>query len=307
MTRENSPDTDDSEMGRSTPPPKIVDMLQGSFEPARLDPPPIATIPLVKNNKQSEARPPEEDADDPEETPAAMATPAFWSDRRNTMLVTFGAAAIFILVLAVIAAHIGREAIRRREQRPSQAETAVEARSISGEAAPVAGIPVKPRFGIPTPPSISDMEAKSRAPMPAALPTKLQIVKAALCRNVTGFARYESLTETRLRARHLPLVQLYVEFEGPQPEIREDGRHVYRLAQEIRMARSDSVRGEALLDTTVSLTEVAMGPKRDFFASQYLRPTRTAEPGNYLIEVRLTDQVDNTSVSAKIPVTIVAE
>lgn len=290
-------------------------MLAEAFEPSSSELPPVLSIPTT--------RPEEPDAEEPykglsAEEDAGMGPSSRLEKRVRSVCIGM----VLLVVLGLIVFFI----TRGRHSAPPGAgvaapvpEESIASSETIGETEPVAESPMKPRFGIPPPPASLEAAteprtASVRAEPGAAQPEgwisearKLRIAKAVLSRNVTGFARYEPLTEARLRARHLPLVQLYVEFEAPQPEVREDGRHVYRLAQDIRMVRGDSGRGAPLIENTVSLTEVAMGPKRDFFASQYLRPARPAEPGDYVIEVRLTDQVANITAAAKIPVTIVAE
>lgn len=134
----------------------------------------------------------------------------------------------------------------------------------------------------------------------------LGLPKLVLCRSVIGFSRYEAFTDAALKARHLPLIQAYVEIANPKAEVRDDGRHVYRLSEQIRLFRN-STPAAPIMDTTVSLTEVTMGSKHDFFAAQYLRPSRAAEPGDYTIEVRVTDQVSGQVASAKAPLRIVAD
>lgn len=134
----------------------------------------------------------------------------------------------------------------------------------------------------------------------------LELPKLVLCRSVIGFSRYEAFTDQTLKARHLPLIQAYVEIANPKAEVRDDGRHVYRLSEQIRLFRNNTP-SMPIMDTTVSLTEVTMGSKHDFFAAQYLRPSRAAEPGDYTLEVRVTDQVSGQVVSAKAPLRIVAD
>lgn len=127
----------------------------------------------------------------------------------------------------------------------------------------------------------------------------LETKRVLLCRNVTGFGRYEPVLEEVLRSRHLPLAQVYVEFTGARPEIREDGRYVYRLAQSLRLKRVDRADEPALMDTTVSLTELSLSPRHDFFSAQYLRTEKPVPAGDYVVEIELTDQVSGARAFGK--------
>lgn len=135
----------------------------------------------------------------------------------------------------------------------------------------------------------------------------LEIRRVLVCRNVSGFGRYDPLIESAVRARHVSLLQAYVEFAHPKPEIREDGRYVYRLSQSLRMRRADKEQGAPIMDTTLSLTELSLSPKRDFFSAQYLQPAQPLTPGAYILEVSLTDQVGGTTSRGKATLTVLSD
>lgn len=135
----------------------------------------------------------------------------------------------------------------------------------------------------------------------------LETKRVLLCRNVTGFGRYEPVVEESIRSRHLPLVQVYVEFAGAKPEIREDGRYIYRLSQGLRLRRANRAEEPALIDTTISLTELSLSPRRDFFSAQYLRTEKPAPPGDYVVEIELTDQVSGARAFGKALAKVVAD
>lgn len=135
----------------------------------------------------------------------------------------------------------------------------------------------------------------------------LEAKRVLLCRNVTGFGRYEPVVEESIRSRHLPLVQVYVEFTGARPEIREDGRYIYRLSQGLRLRRVNRAEEPALIDTAISLTELSLSPRHDFFSAQYLRPEKPVPPGDYVVEIELTDQVTGARAFGKAWAKVVAD
>ena len=135
----------------------------------------------------------------------------------------------------------------------------------------------------------------------------LETRRVVLCRNVSGFGRYELFTEPSIRARYVPLLQVYVEFANPKAEIRDDGRYVYRLSQDIKMRSANKEDAAPLMDTTVSLTELSLSPRKDFFSAQYLRPTQPIPPGDYVIEVSLSDQIGQTTAKGKARLSVVSD
>ncbi len=166
--------------------------------------------------------------------------------------------------------------------------------------------PVTPEEAVPT---VQEELVPEPPPLPVAGPEPveadpavphLQITKVELARSVTGFALYEPIPDIPLRPHHVQHMFVYVEFRNPRPEDREDGRFVYNMTKNVRLFRADVGSTEPLMNTTVSLLERGLSPRQDFYARQRLQSARPIQPGEHVVEVRISDRNSGESITEQV-------
>ncbi len=168
--------------------------------------------------------------------------------------------------------------------------------------------PYPPAAGIDsTERDTTDASGRLSREAPALYPEPIDrfaIPRIELVRHVSGFGQFDRLPDIPILPRHVPHIYVYTELVNPRPETRTDERKVYQLTKRIVLYREDIGRSEPLMDTSVSLIERGLSPRRDFYSSYPLQPTRRIDPGEYRVWVRLTDQVSGQTAEKETTFTV---
>lgn len=302
-------------------PPRILDQLMADLKPAGGSLPPkgriqIPTLPRPSEPENKEPVPPPPSTaakpkPEPEEPVSPTPTPPPRPQKEPVLVVEdppqkaerdapksarwLMLAGIVLLVLNLVLLSLvallwlGRDGVMESWTQPEAPVVAAPA------ATPTPSPPASPERTAPPPVA---------PPRETLEPEPFTISKLVLARSVTGFGLYESIPDTPLRARHVPFIQVYVEMENPQAEIRHDNRYVYQFSKAIRLFRTEIGPSEPLMDSAVSLVVSGLSPRRDFHASQALQTSRRLSPGEYTLMVRLTDNVSGQYATRETTFTI---
>jgi len=132
----------------------------------------------------------------------------------------------------------------------------------------------------------------------------LKISKLVLCRDITGFGKYERFPDNSFNIHQLPLVHAYVEIANLKSEPGPNHQYVIRISKDIRLISQSMSGEEVVMQTAMSATEVSRSIQRDFYISQLLNPPRDLQSGDYLLEVRINDKVSGETATASVPLTV---
>ncbi|MCC5828395.1 MAG: hypothetical protein JJU36_03010 [Phycisphaeraceae bacterium] len=131
----------------------------------------------------------------------------------------------------------------------------------------------------------------------------VRISKARLTRQVGGFGIYEALPHTRFTAGRSHSLVTYLELDRFET-VRRGELHVVNLLQEIELY-SQSAGHEPIWRTeSARLVDESRNRRRDFFTVQVVRLPSLAV-GHYVLKIRITDQANQTTDVASIPITII--
>ena len=140
---------------------------------------------------------------------------------------------------------------------------------------------------------------------PVSIPTPeagapLAISELRLCRNVSGFASFEPLNETSVKAGQQILI--YCEMTGLRYEAKDAG-FVSRISSriDIRPAGGGPIQWEHELGAA---DDVCRRRRHDYYVNYFVQLPRTLTPGSYTLRLTQTDLIANRSTTAEIPLAI---
>ena len=132
---------------------------------------------------------------------------------------------------------------------------------------------------------------------------KIVIANIALCKQVTGFGNYEAFPKNEYKLGELPRILVYTELDKFKSRKQEDGQFSVRLVQELSLVKAGGKdKTPVWSEQPVQIADVARNPRRDFFLVQVLRLNDKIEAGDYELVVKVTDQADGATSSARMPI-----
>ncbi len=137
----------------------------------------------------------------------------------------------------------------------------------------------------------------------------VSISQAWLCRAVSGYGSFQPFEVYEFRRGELPNILFYTELEHYRSERQADGRYVVRLVQELSLIKERSFGREKPIwsEQPVEISDVSRNARRDFFLVQYLRLPEKLDAGEYILQIKVTDQATGGSSTKTVPLRIVSK
>lgn len=134
---------------------------------------------------------------------------------------------------------------------------------------------------------------------------KLLIDRAVLCSQVAGFGNYTPFGKNEFRASDLPRILVYVELENFKSTPQPDGQLAVKLVTELSLVKAGARDQSAVwAEQPVQVTDAARSARRDFFFVQVLRLPADLAPGEYELQIKVSDLADGSASTARTPVRI---
>jgi hypothetical protein len=175
-------------------------------------------------------------------------------------------------------------AVRHLEAgRPHDAEVALAALPAGGRALPVLATAVQLAAGGSVADLVRTLDGLSANLAPQA---PLEVTRAALCRDVKGFARFDPLPDRpTLPAHKRPTVWVYLELRNVAPRPAGGDKFVVRLNRSLVVQDAAGAVVDQYAEPPDPLE--LRGPRRDNFAALWFRAP--AAPGEYSVTLRVQE------------------
>jgi len=137
----------------------------------------------------------------------------------------------------------------------------------------------------------------------------ISISQAWLCRAVSGYGSFMPFDVYEFRQGDLPNILVYTELEHYRSERQSDGQYVVRLVQELSLVKERAFGRDKPVwsEQPVEISDVSRNARRDFFLVQYLRLPEKLDAGDYILQIKVTDQATGGSSTKSIPLRIVSK
>jgi hypothetical protein len=135
---------------------------------------------------------------------------------------------------------------------------------------------------------------------------KINVTRVHLCKNIAGFGGYEVFPKNEFSLSALPRVLIYTELAQFKSQRQPDGQSAVKLVQELTLVKAGGGERRAVwTEQPVQITDLSRTPRRDFFLGQILRVPANIEPGDYELQVKVSDLADGGSSTASVPLRLV--
>lgn len=135
---------------------------------------------------------------------------------------------------------------------------------------------------------------------------KVSVTRALLCKNIAGFGGYETFPKNEFSLAALPRILIYTELANFKTQRQPDGQSAVKLVQELSLLKPGSGERRAVwTEQPVQITDLSRTPRRDFFLGQVLRIPGNIEPGEYELQVKVSDLADGGLSTSVIPLRLV--
>ncbi len=130
----------------------------------------------------------------------------------------------------------------------------------------------------------------------------LKITNTRLCRKCTYYGIYEEFPEYRFKLHKLPRIIVYAELDNFRSQLEPDGRFLVKQQMAMAIYDAESKTSEAVWqDTPRKLAVYSISELHDFFYANLLELPDEMQPGNYELEVTVTDLISKQKDSSRVP------
>ncbi len=135
------------------------------------------------------------------------------------------------------------------------------------------------------------------------------ITQAWLCQGVSGYGSFQPFDVYEFRKGDLPNILVYTELEHYRSERQANGQYLVRLVQELSLVKERAFGKEKPVwaEEPVEISDLSRNARRDFFLVQYLRLPETLDTGDYILQIKVTDQATGGVSTKSLPLRIVSK
>lgn len=137
----------------------------------------------------------------------------------------------------------------------------------------------------------------------------VSISQAWLCRAVSGYGSFQPFDAYEFRRGELPNILVYTELEHYRSERQANGQYLVKLVQELSLVKERAFGKEKPVwaEEPVEISDVSRNARRDFFLVQYLRLPEKLDTGDYILQIKVTDQATGGVSTKTVPLRIVSK
>lgn len=137
----------------------------------------------------------------------------------------------------------------------------------------------------------------------------VSITQAWLCRAVSGYGSFQPFDVYEFRRGDLPSILVYTELEHYRSERQANGQYLVRLVQELSLVKERAFGKEKPVwaEEPVEISDLSRNARRDFFLVQYLRLPEKLDAGDYILQIKVTDQATGGVSTKSLPLRIVSK
>jgi hypothetical protein len=131
---------------------------------------------------------------------------------------------------------------------------------------------------------------------------KVRITRSLLCKNIAGFGGYEPFPKNEFSMVAVPRILVYTELANFKSQRQPDGQLAVKLVQELSLHKAGSGQKAAVwTEQPVQITDLSRTARSDFFLGQVLRIPANIDPGEYELQVKVSDLADGGSSVSVVP------
>lgn len=131
---------------------------------------------------------------------------------------------------------------------------------------------------------------------------KVRIIRSLLCKNIAGFGGYEPFPKNEFSMAAVPRILVYTELANFKSQRQPDGQLAVKLVQELSLHKAGTGQKSAIwTEQPVQITDLSRTARSDFFLGQVLRIPANIDPGEYELQVKVSDLADGGSAVSVMP------